>query len=201
MNVKEFPPIVGFLSFGVLIMTDILGERWATIIGLIGMALCLIWWRYERSRGKETTSPPVPKDAPQPPKPEPPEERVYTKHTPKELVSLISGKTEFDAEFATKQEVGKWIKLQARVADVKRPEQGILPVFMRDKENWYITLLLRFDAAHWQLHFQGIDIQAGESWKRKPICVEGKVVSIQNAHLDGEPHIILEHCEVVQTKE
>ena len=155
-------------------------------------------------RGEEAASPPpLPDPTPAPPirespELEPREERAYTKCSPNDLVHLAVGKTALDAKLATESEVGKWLTLQARVAQVKPPEQGILSVFMEDKENSYILLELRFDAARWQLHFQGIDMHPAEPWKREYPCVTGKIVSVRNPHLSGEPHIILEHCELVR---
>lgn len=43
MKSREFPPIISGLSFGAIVVTDILGTPWATIAGAAGIIASFFW--------------------------------------------------------------------------------------------------------------------------------------------------------------
>ena len=178
------------------------GNPWAGIFLLLVIgSLVLIGGRTAISSVRRwfrapDPSPPSAENLPQQTLPEPPEKRVYVSLSPRELWRSVAGQSDLDADLTTKRHRGKWLCMEATVVNVKRPEQGILEVFAKDKEMSTLLMLLRFDAAQWQLHFQSDD-----PTKQNMIHAGGKIVAISDPYIANEPAIVLEQCELTQQEE
>ena len=198
MKDKEFPPILGFLSFGAIVVTDIFGTPWTTIVGIIGITFSLFCWRYERNRGQEAGSPPVQLDsaseAPAPAPPEPQAERAYVDLTPYELWQLVSGKTDAVAPLEAGRYIGALLPApRAKLINVEQEQDGQMVVLVEVSGPMVITLRCYFDAQRWRSAFLLYD--PGQS-----IALEGRIVALRNPLLAFQPHIILEDCKLVEAR-
>ncbi len=108
-------------------------------------------------------------------------ERVFCPKSPSQLIALIKGLTQIEAEAVTKPHIGTWMKVQGRVREVKKRRDTIF-VLLRPEEP-YVTA--SFDR-RWFGRVQNLSVQ-------EAVTIVGKIVSI---HPTGAGHIALEESEL-----
>ena len=119
-------------------------------------------------------------------------ERVPCRKSPRELIALIKGKTQIEADAVTGLYIGTWLRIQGRVYEVSEESEKISVDLKLEETSSLILILSDFDKI-WRDRVKIISI--GET-----VTVVGEIAYIR-PFMDGVGysvgHIGLKKCELV----